>query len=293
MKKKAPSKSWHIQQEKILKTWGEASSCYRYMHFMAYQAYKATSMRFTLPIIIISTVTGTANFAQETFPVAWQDYVPLIIGFFNLLAAILTTVLQFLKANELMEAHRVASITFGKLSRYIRLELSLPIYERTVDGMAMIERCRTEYDALIEQSPPVPKKVLDAFDKKFPVAKEDFARPEISDIEAIDLFDAVKEQVNVKNAAGAFKTKLTDALLKRRDSKGPYVPLGKEGETAVLRARNLVQSGGSTLQEELDALRAKSRVSQAGQQSESEGESETTEVVVDQVVAEITEDAAR
>ena len=215
-KKLKKERSWHLQQEKILKDWGEASSCYRYMHFMAYQKFKSTSMSFTLPIIIISTFTGTANFAQETFPVSWQQYVPLGIGGLNLLAAILTTVLQFLKANELMEAHRVASISYGKLSRYIKLEMALPIYERGHDGHDMVERCKTEYDRLIEQSPPIPKDVLKKFDKKFPADQEKFTRPEISEIDEIELFDSIKENNALGNVASMFKKKLssTNAIAK-------------------------------------------------------------------------------
>jgi len=211
-KKEQPkTRKWHPQQEKILKGWGESSSCYRYMHFKAYQKYKATSMRFTLPIIIISTLTGTANFAQETFPESWRSIVPLGIGGFNLVAAIMTTVLQFLKANELMEAHRVASISYGKLARNIKLELQLPVYERTHNGMDMVGSCNIEYDRLVEQSPPIPGDVLSAFDKKFPASKEDFARPEISEINTIELFDSVKEQNIVSGAANIFKKNLSVA----------------------------------------------------------------------------------
>ena len=210
--KKPIPKKWHKQQEKILKDWGEASSCYRYMHFKAYQQFKQTNMRFTLPIIVISTVTGTANFAQETFPESIRSYVPLGIGAFNLVAAIMTTVLQFLKANELMEAHRVASIGYGKLARSIKLELQLPIYERTQDGMAMVSTCRAEYDRLVEQSPPPPEQAIKAFDMNFPQGKTGgFARPEISDIEEIELFDSVKEQTAVSSVANVFKKNLNNA----------------------------------------------------------------------------------
>ena len=210
--KKPIPKKWHKQQEKILKDWGEASSCYRYMHFKAYQQFKQTNMRFTLPIIVISTLTGTANFAQETFPESWRTFVPLGIGAMNLVAAIMTTVLQFLKANELMEAHRVASIGYGKLARSIKLELQLPIYERTQDGMAMVTTCRAEYDRLIEQSPPPPEQAIKAFDVSFPQGKSaSFARPEISDIEEIELFDSVKEQTAVSSVANVFKKNLNNA----------------------------------------------------------------------------------
>ena len=165
--KKLP-KIWHPQQEKILKAWGEAAACYRYMHYQAYCSYKNLSMKFTIPLIIVSTVTGTANFAQETFPPSVQPFVPSAIGGLNLITAIATTIMQFLKINELMEGHRVASVQYGKISRTIRLELTLPLSERTLNGTNMIENMRAEYDRLIEQSPNVPKQMIDAFEREFP-----------------------------------------------------------------------------------------------------------------------------
>jgi hypothetical protein len=161
-------KEWHPEQVDILKRWGEQSSCYRYMHYKSYQKYKKQSMRFTLPIIIISTLTGTANFAQETFPESWKRLVPVGIGGLNLVAAIMTTILQFLKINELMESHRVSSVHYGKLSRSIRLQLTLPPTERSQRGSEFVDFCNQEYDRLIEQSPPVPGKITKMFEKEFP-----------------------------------------------------------------------------------------------------------------------------
>ena len=200
--KKLP-KIWHVQQEKILKSWGEAAACYRYMHYQAYCSYKNLSMKFTIPLIIVSTVTGTANFAQETFPPSIQPFVPSAIGGLNLITAIATTIMQFLKINELMEGHRVASIQYGKISRTIRLELTLPLIERTQNGTNMIENMRAEYDRLIEQSPNVPKKILDNFEKEFP-DEQDFFKPEIMHIQPISPFKAIQENAVI--------TKLKDAM---------------------------------------------------------------------------------
>ena len=199
-RKKKPPRIWHVQHEKILKEWGESSSCYRLMHFRAFQNNKKWSMGFTLPVIIISTITGTANFAQATFPKSWVAFVPSVIGAFNLFAAIMTTVAQFLKVTELMESHRVTSIQYGKLARKIRLELTLPSSERTQHGDNMVEICRSEYDRLIEQSPPVPKDIIIYFDKLFPNSNI-FSRPELSTIKPIDLFDSEKdeERIRIKN----------------------------------------------------------------------------------------------
>tara|TARA_B100001113_G_scaffold353518_1_gene358165 strand:+ start:1413 stop:2303 length:891 start_codon:yes stop_codon:yes gene_type:complete len=200
--KKLP-KIWHPQQEKILKAWGEAAACYRYMHYQAYCSYKNQSMKFTIPLIIVSTITGTANFAQETFPPTVQPFVPSAIGGLNLITAIATTIMQFLKINELMEGHRVASVQYGKVSRTIRLELTLPLSERTQNGTNMIENMRAEYDRLIEQSPNVPKYIIDAFEKEFPDDNA-FFKPEIMHIQPITPFKAIAENT--------IMTKLKDAV---------------------------------------------------------------------------------
>jgi hypothetical protein len=202
-KEKKLPKIWHPQQEKILKSWGEAAACYRYMHYQAYCSYKKLSMKFTIPLIIVSTVTGTANFAQETFPPTVQPYVPSAIGGLNLITAIATTIMQFLKINELMEGHRVASVQYGKLSRTIRLELTLPLAERTQDGTTMVENCRNEYDRLIEQSPNVPKQTIDDFEREFPDDNQ-FFKPEIMHIQPIVPFKAIAENTVM--------TKLKDAI---------------------------------------------------------------------------------
>ena len=195
--KKKVIKQWHTQHEVILKNWGECCACYRYLHYKSYQKYKKSSMRFTLPIIILSTITGTANFAQETFPLGWQSHVPSAIGALNLVAAIMTTVSQFLKVSEMLESHRVSSIHYGKLARNIRLELTLPVTERAHDGSNMVEICRAEYDRLIEQSPPVPKDVLEKFDRQFDVKNTKIATPEILTIKEIQPFDNIKAAENI------------------------------------------------------------------------------------------------
>jgi hypothetical protein len=194
-------KIWHPQHEKILKDWGEAAACYRYMNHRAYLLYKKLSMRFTLPVIVLSTVTGTANFAQGQFPESIRSSVPSIIGGLNLIAGLVATIMQFLKINELMESHRVASLSYGKLSRTIRLELSLPLKERTKDGKEIVEECRAEYDRLLEQSPSIPSTVLIAFEQDFP-SDEYLTKPEIMHIKPIDPFKAITENTVISQLKG-------------------------------------------------------------------------------------------
>ena len=192
--KKTP-KQWHRQQEHILKKWSEIGSSYRFMHDRAYIKFQSRNLKFALPVIVISTITGTANFAQPSFPEEWQTYVPLVIGFFNLLAGLITTIAQFLRVSELLEGHRAATIAYSKLSRNISVELSLPREERNNDGAEFVNNCRTELDRLIEQSPNIPMDILRNFGKKF--NKKEINKPDILDITPVDIFiDEEKNKLN-------------------------------------------------------------------------------------------------
>jgi hypothetical protein len=254
--KKLP-KIWHPQQEKILKSWGEAAACYRYMHYQAYCSFKNLSMKFTIPLIIVSTITGTANFAQETFPPTVQPYVPSAIGGLNLITAIATTIMQFLKINELMEGHRVASVQYGKLSRTIRLELTLPLAERTQNGTIMIENMRAEYDRLIEQSPNVPKQMIDAFEREFPDDNA-FFKPEIMHIQPIMPFKAIQENkvmTKLKDAVGGLaKRELKKELDEIRGIKGTVKAdiervQERKNEISDLKDKGLVSLKGDLMKE--------------------------------------------
>ena len=124
---KKPPPEWNPQQAKLLKEWAEIASSYRWLHNQTHMMYKTKNLRYMIPLIIMSTVTGTANFAQSTFPSGIRPYVPQIIGAINLFSAIITTIYQFLKISEYMESHRITSINYGKFSRNISVELALPI----------------------------------------------------------------------------------------------------------------------------------------------------------------------
>ena len=115
---------WTKDHESILIDWADKAMCYRWLHAKANQKFKKLNTWFTVPVIIMSTITGTANFASEKVPVEYRSYYSSIIGGVNIIAGIITTVQQFLKISELNEAHRVSSISWDKFYRKIRVELA-------------------------------------------------------------------------------------------------------------------------------------------------------------------------
>lgn len=211
-------KTWNEQHEGILKQWGEAAACYRYMHHRAYLLYKKLSMRFTIPVILLSTVTGTANFAQSSFPDNMRDTVPAIIGGMNLIAGLIATVMQFLSINELMENHRTAALAHGVLSRNIRLVLALPRNERKTSGLKFVDDCKSEYDRLLEQSPAVPVSILRLFENEYPLDNV-FTKPEILKVRSIpvlklpktvDPIRAITKSTPLETIGNMFAQKLTE-----------------------------------------------------------------------------------
>jgi hypothetical protein len=127
-------------------------------------------MFITIPVIILSTLTGTANFAVGSFippdNATLKNYVAAGIGSISIFAGILTTLGNFLRYAQGSEANRVASIAWGKFQRQIAIELAMHPNDR-IDCMDFLSICRAELDRLIEQSPPVPDDVIEEFEKEF------------------------------------------------------------------------------------------------------------------------------
>jgi hypothetical protein len=138
---------------------------------------------YTIPVIVISTVTGTANFAQERVPLAYQSYFVMLVGGLNILAGIITTIQQFLKITQLNEAHRVSSIAWDKFYRNIKIELAKHPAER-IDVRQMIKMSKEEFDRLMETSPNIPEKIIQQFKNNFKTDEvfQKIVKPEICDI---------------------------------------------------------------------------------------------------------------
>ena len=157
---------WAPSHESILVEWADKSMCYRWLHAKSHQQYSRRNTWFTIPVIIMSTLTGTANFAQDKFPPEYLNYATMLIGSINIFAGILTTIQQFLKISELNEAHRASSISWGKFYRNIKIELAKAPAER-IPVTHMLKSAKEEYDRLMETSPSLSEETITLFNKTF------------------------------------------------------------------------------------------------------------------------------
>lgn len=156
---------WECHHETIFVDWADKASCYKWLHNKSYLKYSSKRNLFTIPVIIMSTLTGTANFALERIPEEYRDTCSIAIGSVNILAGIITTIAQFLKLNELTESHRSSSIAWDKFHRSIRIELIKSPDERP-DVNYFLKTSRDEFDRLMETCPQIDKDIVAAFKKQ-------------------------------------------------------------------------------------------------------------------------------
>lgn len=200
---KKTEKEWGEDHINILVEWADKALCYKWLHSKAHSGYSRSHAWFTIPVIIMSTVAGTANFAQEKFPEDMRQYASMVIGTINLCSGIITTIQQYLKISELNEAHRVAYIGWDKFYRNTKVELSKSQEDR-LPVLQMMKYCKEEFDRLMETSPSISDDIVKEFMKTFSIS-------DTSNLE-IDKNKKYKDFINIK------KPEICDSLETTRSS---------------------------------------------------------------------------
>jgi len=162
---------WTDEVERLLSEWSEKASCYRWLYSRSEKKYRNRYYLFSIPVIVLSTLTGAANVGLSSYiPEGDQSTAQAIVGGINIFAGILSTLQNFLKVAEIMEASRIAGCAWSKIGRNISIELAIDPNRRT-PAHDFLSITRAEYDRLIEQSPTIDDDIIDVFKKKFKTYK--------------------------------------------------------------------------------------------------------------------------
>ncbi len=100
-----------------------------------------------------------------------------VIGLVSIFSAVLITMNQYVKSQQMMEAHRSAALAYGKLHRVIMNELALRRDQRQ-NALEFLKLVRTEQDRLENSSPSILPKIIQKFNVQF--ADRDIEKPEIA-----------------------------------------------------------------------------------------------------------------
>ena len=215
---------WTEENEKIMAEWCDIAQCYKWLNTRAHQKYSIQHAWFTIPAITLSTISGTASFAQASLPLQYQSFAPMVIGAINIFIGILTTVQQYLKISELNESHRVAAISWDKFSRNIRIELAKSPIER-MDCGSFLKMSRQEFDRMMETSPSIPIPIVKEFISTFEgrpgsPERERFDRlkkPDICNIiETVksDIYDRNKDMI-LDSPSSDFYSEMEEKMMQR------------------------------------------------------------------------------
>ena len=168
---------WSDEIEELLSEWGEVAICFAYLHNFSQRKYKLKYHHLQIPIIILSTLTGTANFATDSYvPTDYKQGFSAGVGSLNIFCGILGTLLSFLRYSEIYEGHRISALAWSKLSRTIEIELALQDIKRK-PCRDFLKVCRSEYDNLLESSPTIDLDIISMFNKKFNEKYPEVRRP--------------------------------------------------------------------------------------------------------------------
>lgn len=201
---------WSKEQERLMSEWSDIAMCYRWIHDKSEKFYHSKALWINLPVIVLTTLGGTANFGiQSVFSDdTSKQYASFAIGGISLFAGLLTTVGNYLRYAQLEESHRVASIAWGKFQRLIAVELALNPLER-MDSLDFLKICRSDLDRLIEQSPPIPEDSIQLFEQRF---------SDIQNLKKPDICGALEHTRVFESSEARLKQMAVDAaiMLKQR-----------------------------------------------------------------------------
>jgi len=215
------------------------------MHDMAHSKYEFLNMKLTMPVIIMSTLTGTANFALSSFSEPWKSHIPIIIGSINLLSGMVTTISQYLRVNESSEGHRVAALAYGKMARIVASELTLAPDERSTDGISLVKRCRAEMDRLEEQGPDVGDDIIRKFWRRHEVdiTRECIYLPSNIHLRGVVIYQPDNKDLEYRittpdssNTLSARRRRVSESILQKQSKRVLREGGGGGGGGAVVRA---------------------------------------------------------
>lgn len=183
---------WTVKLEEYFASTGEKAHCLSWVHKQAETMYSNRRTWIDLPVIVGSGVIAFLNAgSQSLFEDPRISSVALGVG--SLAVGILNTMGTYFGWAKRAEGHRISSIHYSKLYRFITVELSLPREER-MNPHDFLKYVKDQYDRLQEISPIIPTRVIEEFQKKFKNETEISKPEEANGLEKITVYRRSDEE---------------------------------------------------------------------------------------------------
>lgn len=179
--------SWNKNLEEHFASTGEKAHCLSWCHKRAEQLYSRRRNFIDLPVIVFSSVIGFLNAGSQSM---FEDpkISSIALGVGSLMVSVLQTINTYFNWSKRAEGHRIASIQYAKLYRFLHIEMSLPREER-MSPHDLLKFSKDSYDRLQEVSPLVPTEIITEFQSKFKNEKEISKPEEANGLEKIVIYN--------------------------------------------------------------------------------------------------------
>ena len=148
---------WDESVENILSALGDEAQINAFLHKQSNEYYTILNIKYQLPIIIFSALSGTGNFISSNFP-DYSTIIILSVGGLSIFTSIISSVAQFLKVSQLSESHRMSYLSWEKFHANIKFQLNKRRASRE-DLKDFLSLIVPEYQRLKEISASIPQHI--------------------------------------------------------------------------------------------------------------------------------------
>ena len=216
---------WTVKLEEYFASTGEKAHCLSWVHKKSETMYSSRRTWIDLPVIIGSGVIAFLNAgSQSLFEDPRISSVALGVG--SLAVGIMNTMGSYFGWAKRAEGHRISSIHYSKLYRFITVELSLPREER-MDPHDFLKYVKDQYDRLQEISPIIPTQIISEFQRKFKNETEISKPEEANGLEKITVYRRTDEEEDPGRPVSKSAVSTPNAFVK----KNPMYTAKKRGDS--------------------------------------------------------------
>lgn len=180
--------SWNTTLERYFIETGEKACGYSWLHKRAEEKYSGATIYIDLPCIIIGAINGLISVgSKQIFP--GDDYASIYIGVISLFVSLLNTINSYFSWSRRAEGHKISSLNYAKLHRFISIELALPRNER-MSAPDLLKYVKSEYDRLSEISPLIPPGIIGLFKYHFSKVSNISIPEDCNGLHSVRLFES-------------------------------------------------------------------------------------------------------
>lgn len=167
---------WSEPLETLIAQEGEKCRGLAWIHQRAEGYYSKRNNFIAIPVIVLSTLSGTASVGSSSLFQGETHISSIVIGLVSIGVGILNTISSYFSFSRKAEAHRIAYLSYSKLFQLVSVEMSLPRSERE-EPESLLKKIRDTMERLAETTPTPPDCILTEFNKRFKDEDKSIARP--------------------------------------------------------------------------------------------------------------------